>query len=107
MSILPRAWHRHSANVVDNVVLHTANWTAFVSGELQRCHRSVKREIEIRGCRTDIGLDGLPIDSYQPSESRAVVNTVLAAIGVNIPRLSNDTSSRNSAALEQDTFSCS
>jgi hypothetical protein len=39
-----------AANVVDHVVPHKGNWTAFVTGKLQSlcepCHKSAKRQIE-------------------------------------------------------------
>ncbi|HEY2531223.1 MAG TPA: HNH endonuclease [Xanthobacteraceae bacterium] len=60
-----------AAIVVDHVQPHRGDWTAFVTGELQSlcepCHKSVKREIELRGYRTDIGLDGLPTDANHPA----------------------------------------
>ena len=59
-----------AANVVDHVTPHRGDWNAFVTGELQSlcepCHRSAKRQIELRGYRTDIGLDGLPTDPNHP-----------------------------------------
>jgi 5-methylcytosine-specific restriction endonuclease McrA len=58
------------ANVVDHVTPHRGDWTAFVTGELQSlcepCHNSGKRQIELRGYRTDIGLDGYPTDPNHP-----------------------------------------
>jgi 5-methylcytosine-specific restriction endonuclease McrA len=59
-----------AANVVDHVVPHKGDWAAFVTGELQSlcepCHKSAKRQIELRGYRTDIGLDGYPLDPNHP-----------------------------------------
>jgi 5-methylcytosine-specific restriction endonuclease McrA len=59
-----------AANVVDHVTPHRGNWNAFVTGELQSlcepCHKSAKRQIEIRGYRIDTGLDGLPTDPNHP-----------------------------------------
>jgi len=59
-----------AANVVDHVVPHRGNWTEFVTGKLQSlcepCHRSAKRQIELRGYRCDIGVDGLPTDPNHP-----------------------------------------
>ena len=59
-----------AANVVDHVVPHKGDWTEFVTGKLQSlcepCHRSAKRQIELRGYRCDIGLDGLPTDPNHP-----------------------------------------
>jgi len=59
-----------AANVVDHVTPHKGDGTAFVTGELQSlcelCHKSVKRQSELRGYRTDIGLDGLPTDPNHP-----------------------------------------
>jgi len=64
-----------AANVVDHVTPHRGDWNAFVTGELQSlcepCHRSAKRQIELRGYCTDIGLDGLPTDPNHPSIARA------------------------------------
>ena len=40
-----------AANVVDHVIPHRGDWTAFVTGELQSlcepCHKSTKRQIEL------------------------------------------------------------
>jgi 5-methylcytosine-specific restriction endonuclease McrA len=51
-----------AANVVDHVVPHKGDWTDFVTGELQSlcepCHNSAKRQIELRGYRCDVGIDG-------------------------------------------------
>jgi hypothetical protein len=59
-----------AANVVDHVTPHRGDWTAFVTGELESlcepCHKSAKRQIELHGYRTDIGLDGLPADPNHP-----------------------------------------
>jgi len=45
--------------VVDHVTPHRCVWTAFVTGKLQNLceplHRSAKRQIELRGYRSDIG----------------------------------------------------
>jgi hypothetical protein len=51
---------------------------AFVTGELQSlwepCHKSAKRQIELRGYRSDIGLDGFPTDPNHPfNRARYVV----------------------------------
>src|SRR5215510_12724232 len=67
-----------AANVVDHVTPHKGNWTAFVTGKLQslceQCHKSVKRQIELRGYRSDIGIDGLPTDPNQPfNRARSVL----------------------------------
>lgn len=35
------------------------------------CHRSAKRQIELHGYRTDIGLDGYPTDPNHPVHVRA------------------------------------
>lgn len=55
-----------TANVVDHVVPHRGDWTAFCTGELQSlcepCHGSVKRQNALRGFHGDFGLDGLPTD---------------------------------------------
>ena len=59
-----------AANVVDHVVPHRGDWTAFVTGKLQSlcepCHNSAKRQVELRGYRTDVGLDGYPLDPNHP-----------------------------------------
>ena len=59
-----------AANVVDHVTPDRGDWNAFVLGELQSlcepCHKSTKRQIELRGYRTDIGIDGYPIDPNHP-----------------------------------------
>jgi 5-methylcytosine-specific restriction enzyme A len=59
-----------AANVVDHVTPHRGDWNAFVTGELQSlcepCHNSAKRQIELRGYRDDIGLDGYPLDPNHP-----------------------------------------
>ena len=53
-----------AANVVDHMVPHKGDWTAFVTGKQQSlrepCHKSAKRQIELRSYRCDIGLDGFP-----------------------------------------------
>ena len=59
-----------AANVVDRVTPHRGDWNAFVLGELQSlcepCHNSAKRQIELRGYRCDVGIDGYPIDPNHP-----------------------------------------
>jgi 5-methylcytosine-specific restriction endonuclease McrA len=59
------------ANVVDHVEPHRGDWNAFVLGKLQSlcepCHKSAKRQIELRGYRSDIGLDGYPTDPNHPA----------------------------------------
>jgi len=59
-----------AANVVDHVEPHRGDWTAFVTGELQSlceaCHKSAKRQIELRGYRCDVGVDGYPTDPNHP-----------------------------------------
>jgi len=59
-----------AANVVDHVVPHKGDWTDFVTGELQSlcgpCHNSAKRQVELRGYRLDVGVDGYPIDRNHP-----------------------------------------
>ena len=59
-----------AASVVDHVVPHRGDWTAFVAGALQslcdRCHNSRKKQIEVRGYRCDIGIDGYPTDPNHP-----------------------------------------
>jgi len=59
-----------AANVVDHVTPHKGDWNAFVTGKLQSlcepCPKSAKREIELRGYWTDIGLDGYPTHPNHP-----------------------------------------
>lgn len=59
-----------AATIVDHVVPHKGDWTAFCTGKLQSlcrpCHDSVKRQIELHGYCIDIGLDGYPIDPNHP-----------------------------------------
>jgi hypothetical protein len=47
-------------------VPYKGDWTDFVTGELQSlcepCHRSAKRQIELRG----VGIDGFPTDPNHP-----------------------------------------
>jgi hypothetical protein len=49
---------------------HRGDWNKFVTGKLQSlceaCHNSAKRQIELRGYRCDIGLDGLPTEPDHP-----------------------------------------
>ncbi|MBV9529900.1 MAG: hypothetical protein JO283_02190 [Bradyrhizobium sp.] len=49
---------------------HKGDWNAFVTGKLQslceQCHRSGKRMSELHGYRTDVGLDGYPLDPNHP-----------------------------------------
>jgi len=51
-------------------VPHRGDWNAFVTGKLQSlceaCHNSAKKQIELRGYRCDIGLDGFPTDPNHP-----------------------------------------
>jgi 5-methylcytosine-specific restriction enzyme A len=58
------------ATVVDHVVPHRGDVNASWCGELQSlckpCHDRTKRMIELRGYRTDIGLDGYPLDPNHP-----------------------------------------
>src|SRR5215469_11799782 len=59
-----------AANVVDHVAPHKGDWTDFVTGQLQSlcgpCHNSAKRQVELRGYRLDVGVDGYPIDRNHP-----------------------------------------
>jgi hypothetical protein len=58
------------ANVVDHVTPHKGDWTDFITGGLRSlcepCLNSAKRQIELRGYRCDIGLDGFPTDPNHP-----------------------------------------
>jgi 5-methylcytosine-specific restriction enzyme A len=58
------------AEVVDHVVPHRGDWTAFRCGALQslckRCHDSTKKTIENKGFDPAIGADGYPLDPKHP-----------------------------------------
>lgn len=62
------------ATVVDHVIPHKGDWTAFVGGRLQSlcrpCHDGAKRVIELRGYSTEIGLDGWPTDPKHPAYAK-------------------------------------
>ncbi|HEY2532435.1 MAG TPA: HNH endonuclease [Xanthobacteraceae bacterium] len=62
--------HVTAAAIVDHVVPYKGDWTAYCTGKLQSlyepCHKSAKREIELHGYRSDIGLDGYPTDPSHP-----------------------------------------
>jgi hypothetical protein len=59
------------ATDADHVVPHKGDERAFWYGELQSlcgsCHRSVKQKEEKRGYRSDIGINGWPIDPRHPA----------------------------------------
>jgi 5-methylcytosine-specific restriction enzyme A len=59
------------ASVVDHVVPHKGDWTAFCTGKLQSlckpCHDGDKRMVELRGYSTAIGDDGWPLDQRHPA----------------------------------------
>lgn len=59
------------ATIADHVTPHRGDWNAFMFGELQSlcvsCHEGAKKEQEHRGYRTDIGLDGWPLDPHHPA----------------------------------------
>jgi len=63
------------ATVVDHVKPHKGDWTDFITGELQSlcepCHNSAKRQVELRGYRCDVGIDGYPTDPNHRSIARA------------------------------------
>ncbi|MBV9725745.1 MAG: HNH endonuclease [Gammaproteobacteria bacterium] len=56
--------------MVDHIEPHRGDWTAFMTGDLhslcEPCHKSAKRQIELRGYRYDLGLDGYPTDPNRP-----------------------------------------
>jgi 5-methylcytosine-specific restriction protein A len=58
------------AVVVDHIEPHKGDWNRFCLGKLQSlcevCHNGRKREIELRGYCTDVGLDGYPLDPNHP-----------------------------------------
>src|SRR5215468_420511 len=66
-----------AANAVDHVEPHKGDWTKFLTGKLQSlcepCHKSAKRQIELRGSRCDIGLDGFPTDPNHPFNPRGLI----------------------------------
>jgi len=59
-----------AACVVDHVIPHRGDRTAFKLGQLQSlcesCHNSTKQQIEKHGFVRDIGLDGKPVDKRHP-----------------------------------------
>jgi 5-methylcytosine-specific restriction enzyme A len=59
-----------SAVVADHIRPHKGDKNEFWMGKLQslctRCHESGKKYEEQRGYRSDIGLDGWPIDPKHP-----------------------------------------
>jgi hypothetical protein len=63
------------ATIADHVEPHKGNWSAFVTGKLQSlcepCHKSAKRQVELRGYRFDIGVDGYPTTRITRSTVRA------------------------------------
>jgi hypothetical protein len=73
-----------AANVVDHVTPHKGDWTDFITGELQSlcepCQNSAKRQMELRGYRFDIGVDGYPTDPNYPfnraGQGRVLINRV-------------------------------
>ena len=62
--------HVSAATIADHIQPHKGDWTAFCTGKLQSlcepCHKATKRQIELHGYRTDIGLDGYPTDPNHP-----------------------------------------
>jgi hypothetical protein len=61
------------ATIADHVDSHRGDWNAFLLGDLQSlckaCHDSSKRQLDIRGCSSDIGDDGWPTDPRHPTNS--------------------------------------
>ncbi len=55
------------AVISDHKKPHRGDWNEFWLGELQslcrNCHESGKKTQEFRGYRTDIGIDGFPLDT--------------------------------------------
>jgi hypothetical protein len=72
-----------AASVVDHVEPHWGDWAAFVTGKLQSLwepsHKSAKRQIELRGYRCDIGLDGFPTDPNHPIQPCTLIRDQCAA----------------------------
>ena len=65
------------ANVVDHVTPHKGDWNAFVTGKLQSLckpcpHKWAKRQVELRGYRCDIGLDGYPTPARRGREACSI-----------------------------------
>ena len=62
------------ATVVDHIEPHRGDLNKFALGRLQSlckpCHDGAKRQIEQRGYRSDIGLDGWPLDPKHPVYQR-------------------------------------
>jgi hypothetical protein len=58
------------ATICDHVTPHRGDVIKFWTGELQSlcldCHLVTKRQIEERGYRLDVGLDGWPLDPRHP-----------------------------------------
>ena len=58
------------ATICDHVEPHRGDRTAFFTGALQSlckpCHDCAKKQLEMRGYRTDVGLDGWPLDPRHP-----------------------------------------
>jgi hypothetical protein len=59
------------ATLADHVEPHKGDWNAFATGELQSlcatCHNRTKREIELHGFHSALGLDGWPRDKNHPA----------------------------------------
>jgi 5-methylcytosine-specific restriction enzyme A len=59
------------ATVADHIIPHKGDWDLFWDGQLQSLckwhHDSYKRQDELRGYASDIGLDGYPIDRKHPT----------------------------------------
>jgi hypothetical protein len=72
-----------AVNVVDHVTPHRGDANALVTGKLQSlcepCHKSTKRQIELRGYRNDIGINGLPTDPNHPFTRASRVSASVGA----------------------------
>ena len=59
-----------AAVIADHVEPHRGDWNKFWLGALQslcrNCHESGKKYQEQRGFRSDIGVDGWPLDQDHP-----------------------------------------
>jgi hypothetical protein len=59
----------HGAKSLHRPSDRSGAWAAFVTGELQNlcepCHNSAKRQVELRGYRCDVGINGFPTDPNQ------------------------------------------
>jgi 5-methylcytosine-specific restriction enzyme A len=66
------------ATIADHVVPHRGDWNAFIFGDLQSLcrahHDGSKKEMELKGYCTDIGIDGWPLDSKHPANTGRILS---------------------------------